>query len=94
MTILGSTRIVRKAGLQTANVDDDLIILNMKTNNYIALDDIGRRIWALIENPVTVDEVCTALKAEFDAASEQISADVIKFLSELQTEDLVHVVDS
>lgn len=93
MTIQADSIIVRQSGLQTASVDDDLIILNMKTNNYIALDEIGRQIWEKIETPVSVKDVCLDLSKEFNASLEQINTDVIKFLQEMQTEELVHVVE-
>ncbi len=92
MSIETTARVVRQAGLMTTSVDDDLIILNMKTSNYIALDEIGRRIWDLIEMPALVCDVCAQLSTEFNAPGAQIEADVIAFLDEMLTEELVHVV--
>ncbi len=93
MSIEMTTRVVRLNGLQTANVDDDIVILNMATNSYVALDDIGRRIWELIETPRRVEELCAQLTHEFNGSSEQIQADVLSFLNELENEKLVRVVD-
>jgi len=65
----------------------------MNGNNYISLDDIGRRIWEQIEQPVSVNDLCLILVAEFDATQEQIVLDVIPFLAELEHEGLLRVVD-
>ncbi len=93
MSIEMTTCVIRLGGLQTANVDDDIVILNMTTNNYVALDDIGRRIWELIETPRRVEELCAQLTDEFNGVPERIQADVLSFLNELENEKLLRVVD-
>ena len=93
MAIDPTTRVVRTEGIMTAPVDQEIVLLNMKGNNYISLDAIGRRIWELLENPIAVDELCTKLGGEFEATQEQISADVLPFLTELEGEGLVRVAD-
>jgi hypothetical protein len=92
MPITPTDRVIRTNGLLSANIDNDLMILNMETNNYIALDDIGSRIWDLIETPVLVSDLCLQLAGQFHAQPNQIEADVLAFLNELQTETLVNVV--
>jgi hypothetical protein len=54
------------------------------------LDEIGRRIWDLLEAPRRVDELCQQLAGEFDATAEQIAADILPFMVQLETEGLVH----
>ena len=93
MSIEMTTRVIHLEGLQTANVDDDIVILNMATNSYVALDDIGRRIWELIETPRRVNELCEQLTGEFNGDPQQIQADVLSFLNEMENEKLVQVVD-
>lgn len=93
MAIESTTRVVRTEGIMTAPVDQEIVLLNMKGNNYISLDAIGRRIWELLENPVVADELCRQLGTEFEATPEQISADVLPFLTELEGEGLVRVAD-
>jgi hypothetical protein len=93
MPLKPNSRIIRAQGMQTSRVDEDIVILNLQTNNYVALDAIGRRIWELIESPVLVSEISRRLEGEFSAPSNKIEADVLKFLDELQSEGLVHVVE-
>jgi len=93
MAIETTTRVVRTDGIMTAPVDQEIVLLNMKGNNYISLDAIGRRIWELLENPIVVDELCRQLGTEFEGTQDQISDDVISFLEELELEGLVRVAD-
>jgi hypothetical protein len=93
MPIELTTCIVRTKGLTSELVDEDLVILNLASDNYIGLDEIGRRIWELIETPRRVDELCQQLSQEFNATPEQIAVDVLPFLAELESEKLAHVMD-
>jgi hypothetical protein len=88
-----NTTVVRTEGMMTAPVDNEIVILNMKGNNYISLDSIGRRIWEIIEFPVTVEDLCCRLGQEFEGTREQILSDVQPFLEELEREGLVRVAD-
>jgi len=91
MAIATTSLVVRTEGMMTAPVDNEIVILNMKGNNYISLDAIGRRIWELLETPVNVDDLCRQLGTEFEGTQEQICTDVISFLTELEQEGLVRV---
>lgn len=93
MAIEATSRVVRTEGVMTAPVDQEIVLLNMKGNNYISLDAIGRRIWEQLESPVVVNDLCRKLCREFNGTLEQISADVILFLAELESEGLVRVAD-
>jgi hypothetical protein len=93
MVIESTSRVVRTEGIMTAPVDDEIVLLNMKGNNYISLDAIGRRIWELLETPIAVNELCQQLAEEFEGTQEQICADVLSFLAELEQEGLVRVAD-
>lgn len=92
MPIDSTTTVTRVVGLMAQPVDEDLVILNLATNNYIALDAIGRRVWELLAKPQRVDDLCAQLSLEFDATSEQIVLDVTRFLEELAGEQMLTVL--
>jgi hypothetical protein len=86
-------RVIRKDDLMSSPVDNELVILNMTKNNYIGLDEIGRRIWDFLIEPCRVDELCTRLSREYEATADEIAVDVLPFLEELYQEELICIVD-
>lgn len=86
-----TSTVIRTSEVMTAPVDEEIVILNMVGNNYISLDAIGRRIWELLETAFTVQQLCRKLSLEFDATEEQIAADLLPFLTELEKDGLVRV---
>jgi hypothetical protein len=89
MTIEASTRVSRTPDLMATAIDDELVILNMATNSYIALDAVARRVWELMETPARVDELCDQLESEFEAPEGQIPRDVVVLLQEMLRDGLV-----
>jgi hypothetical protein len=86
-----STVVVRTAGLLTAPVDDEIVILNPGRDNYVGLDAVGRAVWDLLEQPHAVAELCRKLSQDFDATPEQIAADLLPFLAEITDEGIARV---
>jgi hypothetical protein len=92
MTIEAGTVVVRTAGLLSAAVDDEIVILNPHRGNYVGLDAIGRAVWDLIEQPHEVAELCQKLSQDFGTTPDQVAADVLPFLAELADEGIARVV--
>ena len=86
------TVLTRTDNMTTAPVDEEIVILNLAKDNYVGLDVIGRRIWELLETPLSVEKLCERLSSEYAATKEQIVEDVLPFLDELESEGLVRVV--
>jgi hypothetical protein len=78
--------------MTTAPIDDEIVILNLKSNNYVGLDPIGRRIWEILDTVRSVEELCRLLSLEYEADPEQIASDVLPFLNEMEKEGLVQVL--
>jgi hypothetical protein len=84
--------VARNDELPSAPVDRELVLLNVATESYVALDEIGRRIWELLEHPRQVGDLCGDLGDEFAGAPEAIATDVVAFLKELEGDGIVRVV--
>jgi hypothetical protein len=81
--------IKRQSDLVFSKIDDEIIMMSIKNGEYYGLDNIGSRIWEIIEKPVTLKEVVEMLKNEFEVTDEQCRSDVIGFLSALINKELV-----
>lgn len=67
-------------------------MLDPRQSTYFGLDAIGRRIWALLERPLSVDELCRTLESEFDVTAADCRADVLAFLEQLDQADLLEIL--
>jgi hypothetical protein len=67
----------------------EAVLLNLKSGVYYGLDPVGTRVWALLTERRTLDEVCTALLTEYDVDAETLGRDVTALVSTLCDKGLV-----
>jgi Coenzyme PQQ synthesis protein D (PqqD) len=71
------------------DLEGELVLLNLATGVYFGLDPLGTRIWALIDDGCTTDEIVSAITAEYDVDVEACRTDLMRFLAALRDNDLV-----
>ena len=69
------------------------MILQMDDGVYFGLDEIGSRIWSLVQEARDVHGICTALTVEYDVTAADCEAAVIGLLRELRDAGLLRVLD-
>ena len=90
--VIEKSSVIRQSEDQVAaEVDGEVVMMSVEKGNYYGLDEVGSRIWALIETPCTLDELCDALAAEFDVERATCERDVTRFLEEMAEQGLVRV---
>jgi hypothetical protein len=73
----------RRGEWLSAEVGDELVMMNADSGNYVTMSRVGARIWEMIEKPKSTDELFALLLREFDVTPETCRNDVQKFLDEL-----------
>jgi hypothetical protein len=63
-----------------AEVSGEMILLNTKTSVYLEIDDIGARIWALMETPRSFGSLVEELQKEFDVDQAVCTANTDAFV--------------
>ena len=86
-----TSTITRAETCMVAPMENELVVVSLASNEYVALDMIGRVIWDLLETPQRVDKLCEQLAEKYSATPEQIQADVLPFLQELLKVSLIEV---
>jgi len=73
-------------------IDGEAVMMNIQTGKYYGLDEIGSRIWELMEQKIQVKAIIDQLKKEYDVSEQQCKTDVLNLLNELKTNQLIEVV--
>jgi hypothetical protein len=92
-TITEKTVVVRAEGLLVSTVNDELVMVSLARGYYYGLDNAGVEIWKQLATPLSVAELCERLTRRYDVALESCRADVLRFLQELQAEQMIQVVN-
>ena len=57
-------------------IDEDAILLNMHTNRYYSLGDVGARLWGLLRDGKTLRESFQVLLDEYEVEPGRLEQDV------------------
>ncbi len=89
---VGSSVVVTRDQVST-DLGDEVAVLHLKAGMYYGLDAVGARIWSLIQEPRTVEEIRDALLSEYEVEPERCESDLIALLQSLADAELVEVRD-
>jgi hypothetical protein len=74
-----------------ANMQEEVIILGLETDQYYSLNAVGARLWQLLEQDLTLKEIHAALFVEYEVAPEILWEDVIRLIEVMAEENLITI---
>jgi hypothetical protein len=86
-----TSRVLAKAGHLATDLGNETVLFNTKNEKYYGLNDVGTRVWALIQEPKTVGEIVKIVAGEYDVEPEQFERDLTKLLQDLQSANLIEI---
>lgn len=70
-------------------VSGETVILDLKSEQYFGLDEIGTRIWQLLQTNGDIEQIYQIMTEEFDVDPQHLEADLLSFLDELKKAGLI-----
>lgn len=74
-------KIYKKSELVEGQLDDNQIIMDIERGKYFGLNSLGRKIWELLESPLTLDEIINRLLSEYQVSEEICHKEVSSFIN-------------
>jgi ornithine carbamoyltransferase len=72
-------------------VDGEMVLLDMNSENYFGLDEVGTAIWQAMQEKETLKEVLGVLLEQYEVESEVLEKDLLSFVDQLVQSGLVEV---
>ena len=70
-------------------VSGETVLLDLNSENYFGLDEVGTRIWQLIESSGNLQEIYDTLLIEYEVEPEQLLEDMEQLLTDIEKAGLV-----
>ena len=64
-------------------LDGEAVILNLESGIYFGLDQVGTRIWRLIQEHGALQKVFETMCDEYDVGSDTLERDLLQLVDEL-----------
>jgi hypothetical protein len=91
--VSGDSTVVAAKDQVSSDLGGEVAILDLKAGVYYGLDAVGARIWSLIQEPRTVNEIRNILLEEYEVEPERCERDLLVLLQRLADEGLIEVKD-
>ena len=88
-----SSRVVVPDTVLFREFDGEAVILNLDTESYLGLDDVGTRMWTVLTHQPSIQAAYDILLSEYDVSPDTLRADVERLLGEMVEHKLVTLKD-
>jgi len=80
---------VQTEGNLVSNMNDEKVMMSISTGKYYNLGRVGGRIWEIMEQPTTIQNIVVKLIEEFEVEREACESQVTTFVLHLLNEGLL-----
>lgn len=81
--------VIRKKNCAFKKVEDEIVLIHPEGGSFIALNEVGSRIWELADGTMTIEEIIAEIAREFEEEKSKIEKDTIEFLEELEKKEII-----
>jgi hypothetical protein len=79
----------RKEGLLVSELGKEVVMMDIDNGNYIGLNETGKAIWDMIEEPVKVEHLVEKLLQQYDINKDQCSSETLEYLNQMQEQKIL-----
>lgn len=84
---------VRNNNIIDGKLDDHQIMMHLEKGKYFGLNPVGKRIWELMEQPKTMEELTSVLLSEYEVSEYQCRQEISDFLKKAVILDIIRKND-
>lgn len=77
----------------SSDLGGEAVILDLKSGVYYGLNNVGTRIWNLLQEPKTINEIKDAILEEYEVEPNCCQHELLSLLQELLAVGLIEVSD-
>lgn len=70
-------------------IDNEAVILNLENGIYYSLNEVGTKVWELMDGKKSIKDLTAAITAQYDVDEMTVEKDIIELVSDLLSEGLV-----
>ena len=72
-------------------VDGEMVLLDMNSENYFGLDEVGTSIWQAMQESGSLEEVYQAMLEQYEVEPEVLQKDLLDFVQKLNDSGLAEI---
>ena len=89
LTLSESSVVVASRNHVSCELGQEIVLLHLDSGLYFGLDNVGTRIWQLVQTPMKVAEILETVNREFSTPTRDVSEEIVSFLEDLNQQGLL-----
>ena len=85
------SEVCRNDDVVFSEVEGETVIMNIETGKYFSFSLVTSHIWELMEEPIKISEICSALLTRYKVTAEQCENETLDILNTLLRENIINV---
>jgi len=81
----------RDPDIDAADLNGEIVMMNIDKGKYFALNEVGSRIWNMIVKPQKVGNIIDSLLTEYEIDRLTCESEVLEFLGRMYEAGLVNI---
>lgn len=94
MAVSFSSRVLVPSGTLINSTGGESVLLNVNSETYFGLDEVGTRMWAALTTLQSVQAAYEALLDEYDVDAEVLRRDLLELIDQCLEQGLIEVSDN
>jgi predicted transcriptional regulator len=86
-----SATVIPSPEVLVQELDGEAVLLNLESERYFGLDDVGTRVWQHLLEHRRLERVCEEMQKEYDVDESTLRGDVLLLVEELIEAGIVTV---
>ena len=91
MAISFSDRVIVSDEVLISNLQDESVILNLDSERYFGLDDVGTRMLTVLSSSSSIESAYETLRNEYDVDGQVLRQDLIVLVENLLQQELITI---
>ena len=89
MTISFSDRVAVPDGVLISHLQEESVILNLESERYFGLDDVGTRFLTVLTTSESLETACETLSSEYEVDPQVLRQDLLALVEKLVDQGLL-----
>ena len=77
----------------SCSVAEEVVLLQLKSGMYYGLNEMGARIWNLLREPRTVEQIRAVILGEYAVEPDRFDNDLMNWFQQMADEKLIEIKD-
>ncbi len=91
IAISGDSIVVKSSDVISTSAGGESVALGLLTGKYYHFDEVGSKIWALLDDRTQVNQICGTLLSLYDIDEATCMTETLNFLQDLRGKSIVTI---